>query len=535
MITADELLRRCLIHKIYKEWDAKVEELWQEKRWYKIFRNKHPHHLPMSIAKLPNGFFESLAIDINQVIQQKLNVSKQELSLYTISGSSLKRLLGKNKDGTSRNDKKKQGLAIYVGYQNNVFHFEHWDDFYRVYLDYSRFWDYWQKNAFHQQQLGVPLPTEEKNSPTTPPLPVYSPTVQLQLVHEVMQNTNAAQVPWRTSQQKKMLWATAGMLSLVLGLAATWWFWSKKDLASLPQKTTLAQLTPEQIKQRITFSIVKHIKGKNKSTVFVTYDVRQLPIDTISIGSSYHTDITPRLYTSTKKQDTISFIVNKPDGTLYLRHRRTLLKKLRVYQASTHWIGWVHAGKKFIGAYQPTHKLVQDCTLVFPITLVPPQYRSYYFSTLRNTRHYGVDGNYHTFETKIKLINKPSNATCNHLSMTVTGSEKSMQAIAKRLSYELELDGCEYWLNRKKYPVNIASKFTHDIDTYRQWNTFKWVVRGSLIEVYWNNEKILSQTIVKNIGELTNITFSGKGSWAIKWVRLLNKEGKPMYEESFYN
>lgn len=540
MITADELLRRCLIYKIYKEWDTKVEATWQERRWYKIYKNKYDELLPVAIERLPNGFFESLAADINQVIGQKLHMSKQELSLYTISGSSLKRLLGKNKDNASRSHKKKEGLAIYVGYQAGTFHFDHWDDFYRVYLDYSRFWDYWQKNAFNNSQLlsspTVKLPIDSDQAKTenytNNHLPIYSPTVQLNLIHAVMQDPTSAEVPHYTSNTRVRNWLVL-VVVLLLGGAAAGGFWLQSKTQS--KVALLAQFTPEQIAKKSVFTVVKQIKGKNKSTVFVAYDVSQLPIDTVVISSRHHADITPRIYRSMKKQDTISFIINKPNAAMRLRGDRVTLRKLRVYQESTGWIGWIHANKTFVSAYLPTCELIRDSALVFPIELVPDQYKAYYFSILRNNRHYGVDGNYHTFEVKVKLVTKPIDATCNHFHIHMEGSKKNEEEMPFGIGQELELDGCEYWLSPKRYPKEVVSKFTHDLDTYRQWNTLKWVAKGEELVVYWNNEKIYTQAIPKNIGEITGLNFSGKGSWAVKWVRLLDKNGKQKYYKDFIN
>jgi hypothetical protein len=364
-------------------------------------------------------------------------------------------------------------------------------------------------------------------------LPIHSPTIQLKLIHEVMQDTASGQIPHYTNKASLRNWLVLGAVALLLGGAVAGWFWLQPKP---PSNVTLwEQFTPEQIAKKAVFTVVKQIKGKNKSTVFVAYDVSQLPIDTVVISNRHHADVNPRVYRSVKKQDTVSFIVNKPNTTMHLKAHRVTIKKLRVYQESTGWVGWIHANKTFVSAYLPTAQLVRDSALVFPVELVPDKYKDYYFTVLRNNRRYGVEGNYHTFETRVKLVNKPLDATCNHLAIDVGGSKKNREEVPEGIKQELELDGCEYWLSPKKYPTEVASKFTHDLDTYRQWNTLKWVAKGEVLDVYWNNEKIYTQAIPKNIGELTVINFSGKGSWAVKWVRLLDKNGQQKYYEDFVN
>lgn len=551
-ILAEELLKRCLTYKVFQEWETYVNTQWKHERWYVTFRNATQNKAisTHTIVHLPHGFYSSLAKEINQVIHNKLSLPQRELSRYTISASSLKRFLGKSKQQGNRNEKKKSGLAIYVGFRQGIYYLNDWTDFQQTHQEYLKFWHYWEQNAFRHPQLDM---FDRAPQSTEIVAPSFNEGVRANhhrhkylLLHEVIQQPYVSSLP---PPKKNKLSAMLMGISLVLFLTITGWasqrFWQTSLFKpkTKHQKVALSTLlSSEAFRKKIKFKIAKKIPGKNKSTVFLSYDISQVPLDTIKIRA--RNDAVPQFYYLTKPKGTVSFVVNKPTCYFHLSYQHQRLKTLRVYQESAGWIGFFRH-KKTIGAAIETCKLVQNGYLSFLPKLVPDQYKHYYFSHLSNVKHFQVQGNHLTFEARVKLTHKPSDATCNDLTIGLAGSNNNESELIKHIGYKLELDGCEYWLQTKKfhqkirhannyhYDPDILERFTHDIDTFMHWNTIKLVTKGQTISYFWNGKKIHQKPFQGTIGEITAIKFGSKGSWAIDWTRLKDSKGQEKYYEDF--
>jgi len=76
-ISEEELLRLCLVEKIRKLWlDENAQKDWQEENWFRLFQKKeHPADV-FSVNNLPNGFFETLATQINHIITSSKSIRK---------------------------------------------------------------------------------------------------------------------------------------------------------------------------------------------------------------------------------------------------------------------------------------------------------------------------------------------------------------------------------------------------------------------------------------------------------------------------
>ncbi|OJJ14545.1 hypothetical protein BKI52_42990 [marine bacterium AO1-C] len=549
-ILPEELLKKCLQSKITQDWEENVQHKWHRERWYKSFKH-HATNPPLTtqqIVNLPNGFYISLADEINQVIQNKLNLSNREMSRYTTSASSLKRFLGKSKSQSNHNEKKKTGLTIYVGYRRGIFYLSDWGDFQTTYQEYLRFWNYWEQNTLKSKQLSAAKniihQVELISAEGQPPLPSYT-LEKYQVFHDAYQLSSTIEL---TPHQRKVTPKPSQLLLLFTTIAilvmvgwVSQYRWNSDD--------SKVDMALQKARKQVKFALVKHIKGKNKSTLAFSYDLGNASLkDSFYIRSAG--DAIPKKQYLTQSKGTISFVFYRPSGRFILGKNGKTIKAITVYQESYGWVGHSRNGHN-------EHPLMSNCQLIkngyltFPIELVPKAHQDYYFSHIYNNKHFQVQGNRMTLQMRFRLEHLPSDASCNNLTIDMNGSEAELP---HAVSYPLEINGCEYWMmhhNAKFLPpskktvrprnigenyekrLEVFTRFTHDLATYRRWNTIKIVIRKNTALYYWNDQVIAKVPFSGNIGEIKAIHISGKGSWAIDWIRLKDGQGNTKYYEDF--
>ena len=531
-VSSDELLRRCLIYKINEMWDNGDLYKWEDKRWFKIFQNKHGLDGPLNIKNLPNGFFESLAEEINLVVQSKLSLPQKELSLYTISASLLKRFLGKNIDKSGFSIKKKSGLAIYTGFRQGYFHFNSWDDFVQFYKNYLIFWHTWERHSPNSQFLPKYSPTEELHL-NQAQLSLHSKLPSSDIVHVVtlvINDVRYAEIPdYNQPSSSKAKFLIITILGVVIACLGAYWFFLSAPF--------LSKVQPDNV----TLRVINYTPGENRASIHVAYDLGNYAAENVVIRGQ-RGDIYPTTYVRTAQRDTVSFMLSKPGAEIELVIDNQIIKKLKIYQETTGWIGWTNDIKGTIGAYHAACELIDNGVISYPYELVPDHYKQYYFTYLQNNQPYGVIGDHSVFETRMRLAHIPMDATCNEIRFYISGKELGTASM-------FELKGCEYWMamgagnthiesaaikgDRSAENTSRLSLFTHYAEEYQQWNIFKLVVNNQVATYYWNDKEFLSYPFEGNIGEINSLTINTKGSWAIDWMRLTDTESKKVYFEDF--
>ena len=554
-ILPEELLKKCLQSKIAQEWEQNVRHKWHRERWYKSFKHQ-VNDYPLTtqqISNLPNGFYISLAEEINEVIQNYLNLSNREMSRYTTSASSLKRFLGKSKSQSNHNEKKKTGLTIYVGYRQGVFYLKDWGDFQKTYQEYLRFWNYWEQNTLKSKQLSNTQSLSHQPELISMDFPsLLSPhsKEKYQALQEATQM--ATTVPITPPQRDRsfkltpniILWLVVLWLIVIIG-----WLTQKPEEGKKQHIHSRIASLSSKIRNQIKFNLVKQTKGENKSTLVFSYNLGNASIqDSFYIQPPGNT--IPRKQYLTKSSGTVSFVFYRPSGNFILGRKKKTIKLVSVYQESDGWVGFSREGKQE-SPLMSNCQLIKNGYITLPPALVPKAHQRYYFSHLSKNKHFQVYGNHMTAEIRFRLEHIPLDANCNHLNIDLRGLGTQRPYA---ISYPMEIAGCEYWMmnhkaglvppsknavkphtieNDYQKSLDLFTKFTHDIDTYREWNTIKIVTQGNVALYYWNDQMIARIPFSGNIGEIQSIVVSGKGSWAIDWIRLKNGQGHTKYFEDF--
>jgi len=429
--------------------------------------------------------------------------------------------LGKNLNKHHLNKHKKEGLAIYVGYTHQTYHIHSWEEFQMAYSRYLLFWHQWQS---HNPQTLLPQETTEISHFDTDFF-AQKTNALLPVIHQAfLTKFQQPIVTQPKTQIFRLKWLLVACVFALLGAGAVY--------QNIPQKKKTSLKAG-----KAKIHIVKRVAGENISTVWVAYDVRGLGLDSVLVSSKY-ADTYPKYYATNKPVDTLSFIFNKPGGAITLSNGSTELVRTGFYQQTTGWIGWMYSGD-FTGPCHQAHQIQKNGVFSYDSEMIPQKYKDYYFTMLLNQQDFKVKGNDMTLETRIKLIHKPIEATCNELNIQFADDSHNSKTT-------FDLKGCEYWtgLNMGETEIapprkNLATQqtqltpFTHSLDSLQQWNTVKIRIKNQKAFYYWNNREIFVMPFKGNIGSIKRLSFLGKGSWAIDWVCLKNGDNQIVYYEGF--
>lgn len=521
VLDAEELLQRLIIEKIKREWHQYIRHEWKDERWLKIYLNKQGEEIPSGIDQLPQGFFESMAVSINEIIADKLRLPRKELEKYTTSASSLSRFLGKHRDFHDRYEKKKSGLAIFAGFHNGIYTLEDWSDFQEKHKQFLNFWSSWRDQ---QPVLGeYPAPEAEKTYPLivtnhTPPETV----VLYQRVYDAY--TKGPQVV-RTRNRRVYTLAVgfAGLVLLVILL--TWFIWQPLNRDTEPVHTE--------------FGVFKIKEGQNIATALVYYDISQVKADSVYVKLGGPNDAEPGYIRLTKPRDTLAIMLYKPMVKARLIANGSSINHIEIQVPTTGWVGWYFTNIKKEGENGATLagcELVEEKALTIPLSKVTDTFKPYYFTSFYNITDFGFIGEEATLELRTRLMHKPTLATCNHFSMQMCGSKSCVQ-------YPIEISGCEYWLLKqhrmgteiaeKDSAIAKVSQFTHLQSELEQWNTMKVKVDKGLVTYFWNDKAVATQKLTAIIGDVKLLSLDTKGSWQVDWIRVRNQKDEIVYEEYF--
>lgn len=518
VLDAEELLQRLIIEKIKREWHQYIQHEWKEERWLKIYLNKQGEEVPSTIDQLPQGFFESMAVEINETIAAKLNLPRKELEKYTTSASSLSRFLGKHHDFHDRYEKKKSGLAIFAGYYKGVYTLDSWSDFQQKHKQFLAFWKTWR-----EQRLALPKPIEEEAGKTyqltttsqTPP----ETAILYQHFYDAYQH-GPQYVPVR--RWKVYSWAAS-----LIGLAALALFFYWQTSGNGSESVNAA------------FGVVKIKAGENIATVLLYYDVSQVKADSVYIKLGGISDADPGYSKVTKSKDTIAVMLYKPIVKARLIANNRTIGHIDIQVPTTGWVGWSFTNLNKENENSKTLagcELVEEKALTIPFTKVSDGFKPYYFTNFHNITDFGFSGDQFTLEVRTRMVYKPALATCNHFAIELCGLKNCIQ-------YPVEISGCEYWLLKQHRlggdatvmdsAIANVSQFTHLQSELEQWNVMKVKRAGEFVHFFWNDKPIATRKFLTEIGEVKRLSIDTKGSWQVDWIRVKNEKEEIVYQEDF--
>lgn len=515
-VSAEELLQRIIIQKIRSEWYLYLEK-WKNERWLMIYSRKFGEQPPGTIDQLPQGFFESLAHEVNECIEQKLFIPRKELEKYTTSASSLSRFLGKNQDFHHRFYKKKTGLAIFAGYRDGRYTIENWNDFEIKYQEYCVFVDTWRKQT-HHSFLIEPQSISDQVQPAIVEMPADRQLI-FTLIHQ------AFATPPQSIHAKKInsSWMIAAIALVGVLLAGGYWFMSA-DKPLYHGESVL--------------EVLKVNAGENIATVLIRYAVPKAKDDTVRLFFGDYNASDPVKIISTKPSDTILIMVYKPFIKAKLFLNKTFLKQINIEVPTHQWVGWAYTNQNGI-ELTATHnecELIENNALTFPAYHLPEHFRSYYFTSMYNVGNFQTSLTDCEIAARVKLDHKPEKASCNHLVLRVCNE------IDQCVSYPVELSGCEYWLwkvhdieeSEIDSTMITASHFTHEQRELESWNIIRMRIQKGEVTYWWNDTEVGTRPIPDYTGTtISLINFESKGSWLIDSITVINAAGEMRYRAFF--
>ncbi|WP_075343466.1 hypothetical protein [Tenacibaculum agarivorans] len=543
-LTEDEFLREIFLKKIKRKWHHNSTTVWKKEPWYLKYQkncDQNPHIFPEP-KKLPNGFFEFLEIDLYVVVSKALEIEGKALSYYTSSASSLKRFLGKNKDKHKRFIKKKTGLAIYAGYQNDIYHIKNWEQFIKTYYLYCEFWKVWGESLIHS--CLIENTKDFKTLENSQGLQLSSPEVILSncltLVDPYIENDVSEYRRERDNRRKRFIMILLILSAVFGGLKIFEIHPMKRENNSVLAKGNELQNSIDDIE----FELYKLFDGENRFSVSVIYDIKNIDYQNLSIKVDGDSNLKKIRLSSPR--DTIPFMFHKPLGRLSLFIDKKVVKQIDIRRPTTGWIGWADGldsdKNPKISAYHNQCEIIHEGALTFPDEFIPDELIKYYFLHYRNQQNFKLEARSIEMSIRFKLLKIPSDATCNHISFGI-GNEKNV------LSNNFELQGCEYYtglsimgnkilqkksLNKKGIfkMEEVLDNFTYSEAFYRKWNVFTVKVKNDTVTYQLNNKNIY-QTIARDIaGDITSFGISSKGTWAIDWIKMFDDKGNT-YQEDF--
>lgn len=302
----------------------------------------------------------------------------------------------------------------------------------------------------------------------------------------------------------------------------------------------------------VKFEIIKTI-GKYPQAVRIKYDVSSLPtVRNIEIETGVGKIVTSTHFegfsmVSNKKIDTLAqtyFFPGVYQLKLSVNNKEVKHLYHTVYSKPNLWTVWgfgVAFEKNWVTNINPTSNYIKNGVFHFNPNELPKEIKNE--DDLKNTVHvlvqdFGVSLDSTQVEARMKNPQNEGGESC--YDMSIHFNDKNFNAIGAKFTTEGCTDFASLIAGKTFFRIQNNKRKNIDLDNFGvnqdEWNVFKFVVKGKVLEVFVNAKLAFKGTFetYEAFADLvdTRITFKGAGS--IDWVKVSNSyTGKVVYQTDF--
>lgn len=490
-------LREQFLQKIVDEWMVKWHSDFNEFESFEAIKNK-------------NAFLEALLADIETRLYEKLN---GQSSKYLFSKDFLRRFIYEYGFKEARiQSHSRTSIALYLGYDG-------WEDF----AEKNRLSD--------SQNININYVNIDETL-----LPVLLRNKSLAVDSKGFMNYQELKPK---PNFKKYLFAFLGIVLVSVALYFAFRWWQNRPFA-------------EEDLNSVKFEIIKTV-GKYPQAVRIKYDVSSLPnVRNIEIETGVGNIVTATNFEgfsliSSKKVDTLAQTYFFPGiYHLTLSVNNKVVKHLYhvVYSKPNLWTAWgfgVAYAKDWVTNINPTSNYIKDGVFHFDPNELPKEIKKE--DDLKNTAHvlvqdFGVNLDSTQIEARMKNPQNEGGESC--YDMSIHFEDKNFNSIGAKFTTEGCTDFASLIAGKTYFRVQNNKRKNIDLDNFGvnqdEWNVFKFVVKGKVLEVFVNEKLAFKGTfdIYEAFAGLVDTRISFKGAGSIDWVKISNSfTGKMVYQTDF--